>query len=108
MFRRLSRRLGDDDMHMTWKVRDKPVPALALTIRDGNRTFEFLLEGRKPTQMTVYAGHGTHVDDSAWAAFRHRLALMNVEVDDTISAISESDGFTAGAGETIRDLEGFS
>lgn len=97
--------LGDREFDLTWKIRDGRVPALALTVRDGERVFEFLLEGLDDVRLAVYSDDDDQVPVEIWRTFRERLALMNIRVDDTISPMNESDGFTPGAGEVIRTLE---
>jgi len=108
MFRRTTIRIGSDEAGVVWKIRDGAVPAVALTVHDAGRTLEFLLEGRSPVRMSVYADPVNAVGTDAWTEFRETLSLLNISVSDTISSISESDGFTADAGKTIRDLEGLS
>ncbi|MCK5250214.1 MAG: hypothetical protein KAJ98_09645 [Spirochaetaceae bacterium] len=105
MFRRLVRHLGEGEIRMVWKIRRGMDPALALTIYDGSRTFEFLMEGLDNTQLSVFTDDNTEIDTKKWKSFRESLALMNVEVDDTILSIAESDGFTPGTGKAVRDLE---
>jgi hypothetical protein len=105
MFARNSRRLGGRNMEMVWKFRRGISPALALTVFDGRRTLEFLLEGLEHTRMAVFSDRPEQFDAKVWRTFRERLALMNIEVDDTILPIDFSDGFTPGTGETVRDLE---
>ena len=88
-------------MEMVWKFRRGISPALALTVHDGSRTLEFLLEGLDHTRLTVFSDRPEQYRrESTWRRFRQRLALMNIEVDDTILPIEESDGFTPGTGET--------
>ena len=82
---------------LTWKIRGGHTPALALTVRDGERVMEFLLEGRSPVHMAVYADEGCGITPESWKLFRDRLSLMNVDVDDTILSMEESDGFTSGS-----------
>ncbi len=106
MFKRLIRRLGDEEVRMVWKIRRGLNPALALTVYDGKRTFEFLMEGLEQTHMSVYADDGTEIDEKRWEKFRETLALMNVDVDDTLLPISRSDGFTTGSDKVLQDLEG--
>jgi hypothetical protein len=56
-------------------------------------------------RMAVYSDDETQIPIKIWKTFRERLALMNIHVDDTISPMNESDGFTPGAGDVIRNLE---
>ncbi len=107
MFRRLVRRLGEDEIRMVWKIRRGMDPALALTVYDGSHTFEFLMEGLDKTRLSVYVDDDTEIDEKLWNSFCESLALMNVKVDDTILSITKSDGFTPGTGEAVRDLEGW-
>ncbi|RKX76580.1 MAG: hypothetical protein DRP49_03155 [Spirochaetes bacterium] len=106
MFKRLIRQLGEGELRMVWKIRHGINPALALTVYDGERTFEFLMEGLEKTQMAVYAGDGVDIDEKKWNIFRETLALMNVDVDDTLLPIGRSDGFTPGSDKAQQDLEG--
>lgn len=106
LFSSFVRNLGKDDVHLTWKIRNGLNPALALTVRDGSRSFEFLMEGLDTTRMSVFVDDGVEIDRKQWNSFRKNLALMKIQVDDTILSIDESDGFTAGTGKTVRDLEG--
>lgn len=106
LFSRIIKNLGDVDIRILWKIRRGMDPALALTITDGSRTFEFLLEGLEKTRMSVYVDKDTVIEENEWYSFRRSLALMNVEVDDTILSIEESDGFTTGTAKAVRDLEG--
>ena len=105
MFKKLLRRLGDGELRMTWKIRSGMNPALALTVYDGDRTFEFLMEGLENTQMSVYSDDADAINEEQWITFRKRLALMNVDVGDTILPISTSDGFTPGSGQVLQNLE---
>ena len=105
MFRRLVRRLGEDEIRMVWKIRRGMDPALALTVYDGSHTFEFLMEGLDKTRLSVYVDDDTEIDEKLWNSFCESLALMNVKVDDTILSITKSDGFTPGTGEAVRNLE---
>lgn len=106
LFSSIIRNLGEDDVHLTWKIRNGINPALALTVRDGERTFEFLMEGLNDTRMSVFVDDEMKIDSKLWKSFCKNLALMKIKVDDTILSIDESDGFTAGTGKTVRDLEG--
>ncbi|GEM_PF-678906 len=106
MFKRLIRQLGEGKLRIVWKIRHGMNPALALTVYDGERTFEFLLEGLEQTRMAVYAGGEVDIDEKRWNVFRETLALMNVNVDDTLLPISRSDGFTPGSDKVLQDLEG--
>jgi len=105
VFAKSRKALGDREVDLTWKIRDGRVPALALTVRDGERVLEFLLEGLDEIRMAVYSDDETQIPIEIWKTFRERLALMNIHVDDTISPMNESDGFTPGAGDVIRHLE---
>jgi len=105
VFARNSRQLGGENVRMVWKIRRGINPALALTVYDGDRTLEFLLEGLDRTRLSVHSDSIEKVDKTIWRKFRERLALMNIDVDATISSIDESDGFTPGIGELIHDLE---
>jgi len=106
MFKRLTRTFADSDYRMVWKIRRGMDPALALTVYDGERTFEFLLEGLEKPHMTVYVDDDTQIEEKKWNSFRQTLALMNFAVDDTLLPISSSDGFTAGSEKVLEDLEG--
>ncbi len=105
-FRHLMRKLNEEDIQLTWKIRKGLNPALALTLKDGARTFEFLLEGLDKTRLSVFADEEVEIDQKQWDSFRKNLTLMNIEVDDTILSIGESDGFTPGTAEVVQDLEG--
>ena len=107
MFKRLFRKLGDGELRMVWKIRRGMDPALALTVYDGSRTFEFLMEGLEKTHMAVYTGDKTEIDEKYWKTFRENLALMNIDVDDTLLPIDKSDGFTSGSDQVLQDLEGW-
>jgi len=106
MFRRLTRSFADRDYRMVWKIRRGMDPALALTVYDGKRTFEFLIEGLENPHLAVYVDENTDIDEKHWKSFRETLALMNFAVDDTLLPISSSDGFTAGSEKVLEDLEG--
>jgi hypothetical protein len=104
-FRRMRRRLGGRDMDLVWKIRGGSNPAVALTVRDGERVFEFLMEGSEFPSISCFTDGKTAVDEKAWNNFRDRLALLNFTVSDTLLTIGESDGFTSGALEAARNLE---
>lgn len=104
-FRRMERRLDGREMDLTWKIRRGKDPALALTIKDGKRLFEFLLSGKDKPRMACYVGDDVEIDETVWDRFKERLALLNFIVSDTLQPIEESDGFTEGAAEVARDLE---
>jgi len=106
MFTRLDRSFSDHDYRMVWKIRRGMDPALALTVYDGKRTLEFMMEGLEKPHMAVYTDEETQIDEKQWKSFRKTLALMNIAVDDTILPISCSDGFTAGSEKVLEDLEG--
>ncbi len=106
MFKKLSGALGEGKIRMLWKIRRGMKPALALTIIDGPRTFEFLIEGLDQTKMAVFVDENTEINEKQWNKFRQSLALMNVEVDDTLLHIARSDGFTPGVDGAVHDLEG--
>ncbi len=106
MFKRLVRQLEEGELRMVWKIRRGMDPALALTVYDGERTFEFLMEGLEQTHMAVYADDGAEIDENRWKKFCKTLALMNVDVDDTLLPISRSDGFTPGSDKVLQDMEG--
>jgi len=105
VFARNSLKLGGDTVRMVWKIRRGMNPALALTVYDGDRTLEFLLEGLDNTRLSVHSDSLEKVNKSIWRKFRESLALMNIDVDATIRPIDESDGFTPGVGRLIHDLE---
>jgi len=106
MFQKLVRKFKEGELKMVWKIRQGINPALALTVYDGNRTLEFLMEGLDHTRLTVYADEETVIDEKKWNSFRKNLALKNFVVDDTLLPISRSDGFTPGSDEVMQNLEG--
>jgi len=93
-FVRLKKFLGDREIRMMWKIRRGIDPALALTIQDGKRIFEFLMEGFNKIRMTVFSDSREEIKLGTWYSFRETLASLDIEVDDSILALSESDGFT--------------
>jgi len=93
-FVRLKKILGDSEIRMMWKIRKGINPALALTIQDGKRNFEFLMEGLEKTRMAVFSDSETEIDTKIWHSFRETLASWGIEVDDTILTLHDSDGFT--------------
>jgi len=95
-FIRLKKILGNREIRMMWKIRKGIDPALALTIQDGKRIFEFLMEGLEKTRMTVFSDSREEINLETWNSFRESLALLNIEVDDDILAPRDSDGFTPG------------
>jgi len=105
LFKRLNGAVADADFRMVWKIRRGMDPALALTVYDGERTFEFLIEGLEKPHMAVYVDENTEINEKKWVSFRKTLALMNFTVDDTLLSISSSDGFTAGSEKMLEDLE---
>jgi len=93
-FVRLKKMLGDREIRMMWKIRGGIDPALALTIQDGERNFEFLMEGLEKTRMSVFSDSEAGIDSKIWNSFRKTLASLGIEVDDTVLELSKSDGFT--------------
>lgn len=87
---------NDDSINLSWKIRRGHRPAMSLTVHDGSRTFEFLLEGLNPGRMAVFSDNYDEIDSITWKTFRERLSLMNISVDDTLSSMDVSDGFTPG------------
>ena len=78
---------------------------MALTVQDGERIFEFLVEGIEKPRLTVCTNDRVVVDADSWQSFGQTLALMNILLSDTILPISESDGFNRIADETNYVLE---
>jgi len=107
MFRKIAGKLGDGEVSLMWKIRSGLNPALALTVHDGSRIFEFLMEGLENTRMAVYTGNKAEVSEKEWDSFRRRLALLKIDVDDTILPLDRSDGFSPGSEEVLQDLEGW-
>ena len=105
IFKRLHRFYKGRDTDLILKFRRGPNPALALTVHDGERTLEFLLEGLKEVSLSVFSDNPDSIGDEEWLIFRKRLAVLNVNVNDGISPLSESDGFTVGAVDTVREME---
>ena len=101
-FKRLRRRMGGRETDLILKIRRGSPPALALTVHDGERTFEFLLEGRGEMRLMVFSDDPDSVNVEEWGKFRNHLASMSVHVDDAILSIEQSDGFTAGDGGARR------
>lgn len=97
-FKRLRRRMGGRETDSILKIRRGSPPALALTVHDGERTFEFLLEGRGEMRLMVFSDNPDSVNVEEWRQFRNHLASMSVHVNDAILPIERSDGFTAGDG----------
>jgi len=96
IFVRLKKLLGDNEIRMMWKIRRGIDPALALTIQDGKRNFEFLIEGLEKTRMAVFSDSKARIDPKIWNAFRETLSSLGIEVDDTVLTLDDSDGFTPG------------
>lgn len=93
-FIRLKKIFGDREIRMMWKIRKGIDPALALTIQDGKRNFEFLVEGLEETRMTVFSDSRAEIDPRIWNSFRKSLASLGIKVDDAILMLRDSDGFT--------------
>lgn len=95
-FHQISAETENSDIRFALKIRHGHRPALALTVHDGSVIREFLLDGLSPVHMVMHAGEGALPDDETWKSFRERLSLMNISVDDTISPMEASDGFSSG------------
>ncbi|PIE04458.1 MAG: hypothetical protein CSA76_04185 [Spirochaetales bacterium] len=100
-FRRSRRRLGEDTVDLTWKIRQGSPPAMALTVQDGARRLEFLLEGLQPVNLTVYASENTEIPSELWNNFCERISLKNIQVNGTIQSMELSDGFSSDSGEAV-------
>ena len=107
LFRCLERELEEGNLRMVWKIRKGMKPALALSVYDGNRSFEFLMEGLEKMRLAVHTDEKTEIDEKLWESFRKRLSLINVEVGDTLLPISKSDGFTSGSDKVMQNLGGW-
>ena len=103
--RRFSRTLDRQTVSVVVKFRQGSAPAMALTIQDGERLFEFLIEGLDPPGLKVYTSENVEIDPDNWKSFHDRLALMKILLSDTILAYTESDGFSRAADETSYILE---
>ncbi len=105
IYHRTSTGNDENGPQLTWKIRRGHIPALALTVRDRGRAFEFLLEGINPGKMDVhYEGPeskeiASEISPEMWDAFRETLSLMNISVNDTLLPMDLSDGFTPGEWE---------
>ena len=88
--------MDDEELNLVWKIRRGVDGGLALAVQDGDRRMEFLLDGRNPVRMAVYAGQNSGVTPGKWNEFRDRLSLMNIAVDDTLQPMEASDGFAPG------------
>ncbi len=93
-FVRLKKNFGDCEIRMMWKIRKGIDPAIALTIQDGKRNFEFLMEGLEKTRMAVFSDSRAEIDIGIWNSFCESLASLGIKVDDAILELHNSDGFT--------------
>jgi len=93
-FVRMKKILGNSEIRMMWKIRRGINPALALSIQDGKRNFEFLMEGLEKTRMAVFSDSEAKIDTKIWNSFRETLASLGIEVDETVLTMRDSDGFT--------------
>ena len=105
VLRRFNRILDNRTLYCVIKFRKGIRPAMALTVQDGERIFEFLVEGIEKPRLTVCTNDRVVVDADSWQSFGQTLALMNILLSDTILPISESDGFNRIADETNYVLE---
>lgn len=99
------RQLGNSVLDMVVKYRHYGKPALALTIHDSGRIFDFLMEDLEPIRLSVFIDDMSKIENSQWEDFRHRLSMIKVSINDKLQPLEESDGFTAGAMEVLAELE---
>ena len=104
-FKRLRRRINGRTAELILKFRRGSPPAMALTVHQGGRTFEFLLKGSRPMQLRVFSDHPDSVNQQDWKEFRDSPALTAVDVHDVILPIEQSDGFTIGALQAAEEME---
>lgn len=104
-FKRLRRGINGRAADLILKFRRGSPAAMALTVHQGGRTFEFLLKGSRPIHLQVFCDHPDSVSEQDWKEFRDSPVLRAVHVDNVILPIEQSDGFTIGALKAAREME---